>query len=69
MPTIVDILATTYNFDPKDPTSMVATIARLDQMLCGQDAEEDAAEGETPTTEEEPTGSVSSFKLMGMGDM
>lgn len=36
-PTIVDILETRYSFDSSDPLSMVATIARLDKMLCPEE--------------------------------
>ena len=72
MPNIISILEEKYFFDKKDPTSMLATIARMDEMLCAkekEDEEEDAAEGETEAPEEEPTGSVSSFQLMAASEI
>lgn len=69
MPNIISILEEKYFFDKKDPTSMLATIARMDEMLCSMDKEEDKAEGETPATEEEPTGTVSSFQLMAASEI
>lgn len=66
MANIISILEEKYFFDKKDPTSMLATIARMDEMLCHEKEEEKTEPAEM---EEEPTGTVSSFQLMAASEI
>lgn len=65
MPNIISILEEKYFFDKKDPTSMLATIARMDEMLCSKEEEPE----EPGEMDEEPTGTVSSFQLMAASEI
>ena len=65
---ILSILEEKYFFDKRDPTSMLATIARMDEMLCSMHKDEDMKDYEVEK-DEEPTGTVSSFQLMAASEI